>query len=218
LFKGIIFDGKQKEAYILEVKEFEKDEEKIVFETTIFSEGGRLPANHYRATITLLNKKSFPESPQFNHQISGTYQPTVGQVLYQDGSLFHAPYFQGIKEILDCTEHQIVLSCMAPEVPLSEQGQFPVGSINTFFADIQYQGMLVWVQKNYDGAKSLPLQTDSAILYRPVPFGKKLFVTVKVQEANEVKLVAECTVYDEQGVVYIKTSGATVTISRQLVW
>lgn len=218
LFKGIIFDGKQKEAYILAVKELEKDEEKIVFETTIFSEGGRLPANHYRATITLLNRKSFPKPPLFEHQISGTYQPTDGQVLYQDGSLFHAPYFQGIKEILDCTEDQIVLSCMAPDVPLSEQGQFPVGSINTFFADIQYQGMLVWVQKNYDGAKSLPLQTDSAILYRPVPFGKKLFVTVKVQEANEVKLVAECTVYDEQGVVYIKTSGATVTISRQLVW
>jgi hypothetical protein len=119
---------------------------------------------------------------------------------------------------LDCNEHQIVLSCIAPEVPLSEQGQFPVNSINTFFADIQYQGMLVWVEKNYDGAKGLPLQTDSAILYQPVPFGKKLYVTVTVQEADEVKLVAECTVYDEQGVVYIKTSGATLTISEQLVW
>jgi NAD(P)-dependent dehydrogenase (short-subunit alcohol dehydrogenase family) len=218
LFKGIIFDGNQKEGYILELKELEKGEEKIVFETTIFSEGGRLPANHYRATVTLLNKKLFPESPKFNHQISGTYQPTDGQVLYQDGSLFHAPYFQGIKEILDCNEQQIVLSCIAPEVPLSEQGQFPINSINTFFADIQYQGMLVWVQKNYEGAKSLPLQTDSAILYRPVPFGKQLFVTVKVQEANDVKLVAECTVYDDEGNVYIKTSGATVTISRELVW
>ncbi|MFT5601909.1 MAG: acyl-CoA thioesterase FadM, partial [Flavobacteriales bacterium] len=88
----------------------------------------------------------------------------------------------------------------------------------TFFADIQYQGMLVWVQKNYDGAKSLPLQTDSAILYRAIPFGKKLFVNVTVQEADKLKLVAECTVYDEEGNVYIKTSGATVTISRQLVW
>jgi NAD(P)-dependent dehydrogenase (short-subunit alcohol dehydrogenase family) len=218
LFKGIIFDGNQKEDYILELKELEKDEEKIVFETTVFSEGKKLPTNHYRAKVTVLNKKSFPKPPKFEHQISGTYQPTDGQVLYQDGSLFHAPYFQGIKEILDCNEHQIVLSCIAPEVPLSEQGQFPIGSINTFFADIQYQGMLVWVQKNYDGANSLPLKTDSAILYRPVPFGKELFVTVKVQEADESMLVAECTVYDKQGVVYIKTSGAAVTISRQLVW
>jgi NAD(P)-dependent dehydrogenase (short-subunit alcohol dehydrogenase family) len=218
LFKGIIFDGSQMEDYILELKELEKDGEKIVFETTVFSEGKKLPTNHYRAKVTVLNKKSFPKPPKFEHQISGTYQPTDGQVLYQDGSLFHAPYFQGIKEILDCNEHQIVLSCIAPEVPLSEQGQFPVGSINTFFADIQYQGMLVWVQKNYDGANSLPLKTDSAILYRPVPFGKELFVTVKVQEADESMLVAECTVYDKQGVVYIKTSGAAVTISRQLVW
>lgn len=218
LFKGIIFDGNQKEDYTLELKELEKGEEKIVFETTVFSEGRKLPTNHYRATITLLNKKSRSSIPKFKQEISGNYQPTDGQVLYQDGSLFHAPYFQGIKEILDCNEQQIVLSCMAPKVPWSEQGQFPVNSINTFFADIQYQGMLVWVQKNYDGAKSLPLQTDSAILYRPIPFGKKLFVTVKVQEANESKLVAKCTVYDERGLVYIETSGATVTISRQLVW
>lgn len=218
LFKGIVFDGNQKEDYILELKEVEKNEEKIVFETTVLSEGKRLPVNHYRATITLLNKKSFPDAPKFNHQISGTYQPTDGQVLYQDGSLFHSSYFQGIQEVIDCNEQQIVLSCIAPEVPLSEQGQFPVNSINTFFADIQYQGMLVWVQKNYDGAKSLPLQTDSAILYKPVPFGKKLFVTMQVEEVNDVKLVATCTVYDEEGTVYIKTSGATVTISGELVW
>ncbi|GAB5552553.1 MAG: SDR family NAD(P)-dependent oxidoreductase [Saprospiraceae bacterium] len=218
LFKGIIFDGNQKEDYILEAKELEKNEEKIVFETTIFSKGGRLPINHYRAIITLWNKKSFPESPQFNHQVNTAYPVSDGQILYQDGSLFHAPYFQGIKEILDCTPQHIVLSCIAPEIPLSEQGQFPVNGINTFFADIQYQGMLVWVQKNYDGAKSLPLATDSVSLYRPIPFGKKLLVSIKVQEANELKLMAECTVYDEQGIVYIQTSGAAVTISKQLVW
>ncbi|MFK8056364.1 MAG: SDR family NAD(P)-dependent oxidoreductase [Saprospiraceae bacterium] len=218
LFKGIIFDQNQAEDYTLEIKELEKREESIVFETTISSKGKKLPLNHYRATITLLNKHAFPTPPTFNHAISATYTRTDGQSLYQDGSLFHAPYFQGIEEILDCNEEQIVLSCMAPKVPLSEQGQFPVKSINTFFADIQYQGMLVWVQKNYGGANSLPLGTDSAILYRPVPFGKKLFVSVNVQEADETKLVAECTVYDEQGLVYIKTSGATVTISSELAW
>lgn len=218
LFKGIIFDGNEKEDYILEAKELEKDTEKIVFETTIFSEGKRLPSNHYRAKITLWNKKSFPAAPQFKHQVDVNYPASDGQTLYQDGSLFHAPYFQGIKEILDCTEQQIVLSCMAPAVPLSQQGQFQVDSINTFFADIQYQGMLVWVQKNYGGAKSLPLQTDQVSLYRPIPFEKQLFVAVQVQEADELKLVAECTVYDEQGIVYMQTSGATVTISKQLVW
>jgi len=218
LFKGIIFDGNEKENYILEIKELEKGEEKIVFETTVMSEGRKLPTNHYRATVTLINKTSIPESPKFEHTISGTYQATDGAILYEDGSLFHDKHFQGIEKILDCTDQQIVLSCKAPEVPLSEQGQFPIHSINTFFADIQYQGMLVWVQMNCGGANSLPLQTDSAILYRPIPFGKQLFVNVSVQEADDTKLVAACTVYDEQGDVYIKTLGATVTISKQLVW
>lgn len=218
LFKGIIFDGKEKENYFLEIRELKKDEEIIVFETMVYSEGKKLQTNHYRATITLVSRKSFPSPPKFIHQLSETYETLEGHLLYQDGSLFHAPYFQGIKQILDCTEKQIVLSCEATEVPLSEQGQFPTDCINTFFADIQYQGMLVWVQKYYDGAKSLPLQTDCAMLYLPVPFGKKLFVHIKIREANEVKLSADCTVYDELGNVYIKTIGASVTISRQLAW
>ena len=218
LFKGIIFDGNENEDYILQLKEIEKSSDKIVFETTVQSDGNKLPVNHYKATITLVNKKEMPAPPHFNHQISGTYQPTDGQILYEDGSLFHDQYFQGIEEVVDCTDQQIVLSCIAEEVPYAAQGQFPIASINTFFADIQYQGMLVWVQKNFDGAKSLPLQTDCATLYQPIPFGKKLFVNVTVQESNDVKLVADCTVYDEEGKVYIKTEGATVTISKQLVW
>ena len=53
MFKGIVFDGNQKEDYILELKELEKDDEKIVFETTVLSEGRKLPTNHYQATVTL---------------------------------------------------------------------------------------------------------------------------------------------------------------------
>lgn len=218
LFKGIIFDGNQKDDYILELKELEKDEKKIVFETTVFSEGRKLPTNHYRAKVTVVNKKAITESPKFDHKISGTYQPTDGSILYKDGSLFHDKHFQGIKTIMDCTEQQMVLSCKSPEVPLSEQGQFPINSINTFFADIQHQGMLVWVQKNLGGANSLPLHTDSAILYRPIPFEKELYVNINIQQVDESKLVAECTVYDDKGDVYIKTVGAAVTISKELVW
>ncbi|MCO6488654.1 MAG: SDR family NAD(P)-dependent oxidoreductase [Phaeodactylibacter sp.] len=218
LFKGIVFDGTQKEDYIVELKEVEKNGEQIVFETTVLSEGEKLPTYHYKATVMLLNKKEERETPTFTHRLSGTWQPMDGAVLYEDGSLFHGAYFRGIERILDCTENQIVLSCKAPEVPLAGQGQFPVGSVNTFFADIQYQGMVVWVQKFMDGARSLPLQTDSAEIYRPVPFGKDLFVHVGITEATDFKMVAACTVYDEEGTVYMKTTGATVTVSKQLVW
>lgn len=218
LFKGIVFDGAQKEEYIVELKEVEKGPEQITFEATVLSQGEKLPTFHYKATVTLVNKKVEREAPRFTPQLSGAYRPTSGAGLYDDGFLFHGPYFQGIEQILDCTESQIVLSCKAPVVPLAEQGQFPVGSVNTFFTDIQYQGMVVWVQKFMEGAKSLPLQTDSAVVYRNVPFGKELFVHVGITEATDFKMEAECTVYDEEGTVYMKTAGATVTVSKQLVW
>jgi len=218
LFKGIIFDGSEKEAYVLELKELDKGAEQVVFEATIFSEGGKLPTNHYRARVTLVHKQQLPLAPHFTHQISGTYAPTAGATLYQDGSLFHGASFQGIGQVLDCTPTQMVLSCQAPAVSLATQGQFPVAAINAYFADIQYQGMLVWVQKNRDGANSLPLQTDSAVFYQPIPIGKKLLVHIGIVEATETQMVANCTVYDEAGTVYVVTRGAAVTISRQLVW
>jgi NADP-dependent 3-hydroxy acid dehydrogenase YdfG len=218
LFKGIVFDGSQKENYIVEVKELSKSVDEIVFETTVLSEGGKLPTFHYKATITLRNKKSIPAAPKVTHQLSGKYSPTDGAILYKDGSLFHKDYFRGIQQILECNEQHIILSCKAPEVPLKDQGQFAVNSVNTFFADIQYQGMLVWVQKNMDGAKSLPLQTDSAIMYKEMPFGKVLLVKVTCTERTEYGMVADCVVYDQEGTVYMHTQGAAVTISRELVW
>jgi hypothetical protein len=112
----------------------------------------------------------------------------------------------------------MVLSCMAPPVPLAEQGQFAVQTVNTFFTDIQYQGMVVWVQRFMDGAKSLPLQTDSARLFRPIPFGKTMYVDIAVEEANDFKMAATCTVYDDTGEVYMLTEGAVLTVSKQLVW
>ncbi len=218
LFKGIIFDGSQKEEYIIELKELVKSAEQIVFETTVLSEGTKLPTYYYKAKVTLMNKNSFPEAPEFSPQISENYRSTEGEILYNDGSLFHDKYFQGIQKIIDCNENQIILSCKAPEVPLSEQGQFAIQSVNTFFADIQYQGMVVWVQKYMDGAMSLPLQTDSAIIYKGIPFGKELQVNVSIREASEFQMIADCTVYDLDGTVYMQTNGATVTVSKQLVW
>jgi len=218
LFKGLVFDKKIKSDYILEIKEIKKSEGKIDFETTILSEGGKLPTFHYKSTVTIINKKSIPTAQKFTHKVSGNYTPTDGAILYKDDTLFHGPYFQGIQQVLDCNAEQIVLSCKAPEVPVSVQGQFAVQSINTFFADIQYQGILVWVAKNKDGAKSLPLQTDDAIMYKQVPFGKELFVHIGIQSHSETQMAANCTVYDADGTVYIETHGASVTVSQGLTW
>ena len=162
LFKGVVFDGNQAEDYVLEVKEIEKTAEKIQLETSIASEGKKLPTYHYKARVVLIPNRQEVALPAFQPANSGSYSPTEGAVLYQDGSLFHDTYFRGIDRILDWNESQMILACRAPQVPLAEQGQFPVSSVNTFFADIQYQGMVIWVQRYFDGAKSLPLQTEKS--------------------------------------------------------
>lgn len=220
LFKGLVFDGTAPTDYTVELKEVQKDADGIVLETTILSQAptAKLPTYHYKAHITLVAKKNKLTLPTFQHQVSNTYTPTDGAVLYQDGSLFHDIYFQGIEQVLDWTEQQIVLKCKAPNVPQKDQGQFPVIGVNTFFADIQYQGMVIWVQRYNNGAKSLPLSTESATVYKPVPFGKELFVRIEIVESNEFKMVANCTTYDENGEVYLFTKNAAVTVSKELEW
>lgn len=218
LFKGLVFDGQEKKQYIAELKETEKTKTQITFEATILSEGGKLPTYHYKATIVLRHKTAIPTAAKFTPTISGDYAATDGAVLYQNGALFHDKYFRGIEKVLDWNEQQIVLACKAPDVPKSAQGQFPVVSVNTFFTDIQYQGMVIWVQRYNDGAKSLPLQTDSAIIYENIPFEKELFVHVKIVESNPFKMIADCTVYDAGGKVYMFTKNAAVTVSKTLNW
>ncbi|MEM8908733.1 MAG: KR domain-containing protein, partial [Bacteroidota bacterium] len=218
LFKGLIFDGQEKENYIAELKEIEKDDQQIVFEACILSEGAKLPTFHYKAQVVLKHRSALPSAPRFTPQLSGNYTAIEGSVLYENGALFHGQYFRGIQRVLDWNEEQIVLACQAPEVPQTAQGQFPVEEVNTFFSDIQYQGMVIWVQRYNEGAKSLPLQTDSAIIYATIPFGKELFVHVKVVESSDFKMVADCTVYDAEGKVYMFTQNAAVTVSKTLNW
>ena len=78
--------------------------------------------------------------------------------------------------------------------------------------------MVIWVQRYNDGAKSLPLSTDSAKFYKPIPFGKQLYVHVEVIENTPFKMTANCAAYDENGEVYMKTEGAAVTVSKNLTW
>lgn len=218
LFKGLVFDGNEPTDFILEAKEVAKNKEEIIFEATIMSPGKKLPLYHYKATVVLVHKSVKRAAQPFRADVNPTFVPQSGATLYTDGSLFHGKYFQGIEQILDWNEKGITLSCKAPEVPLSEQGQFPIDAVNTFFADIQYQGMVIWVQKYNKGAKSLPLATESATMYEPIPFGKELFVHVEIVESSAFKMTANCTVYDATGKVYMYTHRGAVTVSETLTW
>ena len=115
-------------------------------------------------------------------------------------------------------KEQALLRCKAPAVSFEDQGQFPSTSLNAFFLDIQYQGMVVWVQKFHNGANSLPLQTLKGLVYGEIPADKSFYVHIKIQENSATKMIADCTVYDENGDVFLFTEGAGLTISPGLTW
>jgi hypothetical protein len=110
------------------------------------------------------------------------------------------------------------MKCKAPAVSFEDQGQFPSTSLNAFFLDIQYQGMVVWVQKFYNGSNSLPLQTLRGLVYGEIPADKSFYVHIKIEENSATKMIADCTVYDESGDVFLFTEGAGLTVSEGLSW
>ncbi len=215
LFKGIVFDGTEKEVYFTKVKEQLKTADTIVCEVSVYSKGAKLPLNHYRATVTLSRKRT--EKPIFKAP-KLVENKIDGATFYKDGSLFHGAFYQGIEEIIAMDESQVLLKCKAPAVSYEDQGQFPSTSLNAFFLDIQYQGMVVWVQKYHNGANSLPLQTLKGMVYEEIQANKSYYVHIKIQENTETKMIADCTVYDDNEDVILFTEGAGLTVSRELVW
>ena len=217
LYKGIVIDENESVKYTLILEEQVKTEEAIIFKAVIQSEGNKLPLIHYKSEIQIRNKRHIPAGPTAQLDMKPN-QAEEGGPLYHNGALFHGPSFRGIEQIISYDENSMLLSCKAPMVRDDVQGQFAVHTVNTFFSDIQYQGMVVWVQKYNEGAKSLPLSTSKVTLYEPIPFDQKMYVYIKIQESSEFKMVADCHVVDESGKVYMVTKGAAVTVSKQLQW
>jgi hypothetical protein len=78
--------------------------------------------------------------------------------------------------------------------------------------------MVVWVQNFHNGANSLPLQTLKGLVYGEIPSNTSFYVYIKIEENTATKMIAECTVYDENGSVFLITKGAGLTISPELKW
>lgn len=215
LFKGIVFDGTEKETYFTKVKEQIKTTDRIVCEVSIYSKGAKLPLNHYRSNVTLERKRS--DKPTF--KVPKLEENKIdGATFYKDGSLFHGAFYQGIEEVVSMDAAQVLLKCKAPVVSYEDQGQFPSTSLNAFFLDIQYQGMVVWVQKFHNGANSLPLQTLKGLVYGEICANKSYYVHIKIQENSATKMIADCTVYDEDKHVILVTKEAGLTVSPALTW
>ncbi|VAW38151.1 omega-3 polyunsaturated fatty acid synthase subunit, PfaA [hydrothermal vent metagenome] len=216
VLKGIVFDDSHpnSKAYALDLEETFKADGKISFKALISSqnEAGKLRF-HYRAEMTLL--ATLPDAPlysNFDPSVKGSVDKAT---LYQNGTLFHGPHFQGIEQLLNISPSKVTMRCRLAALSAVEQGQYQVQSFNPFIADGQFQSMVIWARHFHD-AGSLPLHTNRGEQFRPIPFDKTTVVSMEVRESSESELVADIFTHDENGRLYARVLGAKVTISKQL--
>ncbi len=214
VLKGIVFDETLADNYILDLKEIAKDEGEISFEGLVWSEtADKKQRYHYTGRVTL--RRTIPESPIYSDFDRSTSHVIAGTQLYQDGTLFHGPCFQGIEQTLNINPHKVTVRCFSPDITPHQQGQFAIQTFNPYLTDIQFQCMLVWVRTFYQ-AGGMPLGADRVEHFRSIRPGERFYVSMDVEESTESKLIATVTIHDEQGFIYMRVSGTKVTISTRL--
>ncbi|MGB1253867.1 MAG: SDR family NAD(P)-dependent oxidoreductase [Candidatus Promineifilaceae bacterium] len=219
VLKGIVFDdaaqrmrGGAQFDCILDLEEVEKSAESVTIKAVIWSRTGRITRYHYRAEMTLLHK--LPDAPIYDG-VDLTSGATIDKATIYGDMLFHGPLFQGVEEVLNITPEKVTMRCYLPPMNKADQGQFPVQSFNPYFADGQFQSMVIWARR-FQGAGSLPLMTKRGVGYRPIPFGEVTYTTMEVKSNSGSKLIADIITHDADGRIYTKVSDATVTISPAL--
>ncbi|MEL4896340.1 SDR family NAD(P)-dependent oxidoreductase [Crocosphaera sp. Alani8] len=214
VLKGIIFDKELANLYCLDLTEVEKSEEEITFECLIWSETPKgIPLYHYRTVIKLAKDLKTTQTVSFEGM--NIPQTSLDLRPYEDGTLFHKPRFQGIKEILELDDQQALFTCNLSNISIIDQGQFFTQSFNPYTADMLFQCLLIWVRKVYNSG-SLPLNLLSLKQFNSLPFNQDFFIKMSIDEHSTTKVVASAIAYNPQGQVYLEANRMQVTPSNRL--
>jgi hypothetical protein len=197
----------------VDVKEIDKAQGEVKFEVMISSKDNNKPRWHYKAEI--LVAQNAPAVPMY---AKSDYQEQALKdvdTLYDGGTLFHGPIFQGIKKVMNNSMEKMTLLGNLGKINLRDQGQFPITSMNPFATDLMFQAMLVWVRQNRN-LGSLPLKFWKMVNYRSIPQDQDFYISVDVDSTTETNLKANVILHDEAGQIYSQALGAEVTMSKGL--
>ena len=217
IFKGLTFNNDVRQ-YDLELKPVSTSSGSVKkYDVLVTSQGeNERVVFHYSGQVTLI--KGFPDQP-VNLPIKKMNLDETsfksGSDLYQDGTLFHGPVFQGIQKLLQINKERVVTKVSLPKIDPRVQGQFPVRSTNPFINDAAVQSLLIWTQEFYD-APCLPSRLHRWDNYKTVPFDEPVNVILDVTYHNENAVVGDITVQDENGYVFYKFTGLEGTVSKHL--
>lgn len=215
VLKGIVFDESLAESYTLDIKEVNRgDPDEIGFEALIWSETPEKRQRfHYSGKITL--RRHLPDALVYSPCDLTDSLGMSGEQLYQDGTLFHGPCFQGVEHVLNMSANSLTMRCRWPMLTEEHQGQFPLHTFNPYLADIQFQCMLIWL-RNFYQASGMPLWADTIEHFRSIPRAERFYVSMNVQSSSQSKLIAQVMIHDQDGRIYMRVNGAGVTVSTRL--
>lgn len=218
VLKGIVFDENLADEYVLDLNEIAKSTEgDIEFDALIWSlnKNGR---KLYNYSLRLKLVKETPTAPidtAIFHDVDKLEKPILGQNLYNDGTLFHGPAFQGVDRVLHVSNAKLTMEVILPKVGHKIQGQFQVQTGNPFIYDAIVQSLLIWAQVFYQ-APCLPSYMERLEQYKAIPFDQAVFVTLEIQSQSDTAVVGNLTVQDAQGQMYVFIKGLQGTISKRL--
>jgi NAD(P)-dependent dehydrogenase (short-subunit alcohol dehydrogenase family) len=215
VLKGIVFDDSLADEYFLDIKETAKTEDGTIdFKGLIWSKNNR-GRTLYHYTIEVRLGKKVPSAPVLPILTTDPAEIIDGKLLYENGTLFHGPSFQGVRRVLHVSKGELKMECMLPPVAANVQGQFPVITGNPFIYDAIVQGVLIWAQYVYH-APCLPSRVDKFEQFKAMPFGRPVIVDMQVVKQSETSVVTNVTVQDESGAVCVLITNLEGTISPQL--
>jgi NAD(P)-dependent dehydrogenase (short-subunit alcohol dehydrogenase family) len=218
VLKGIVFDENLADEYILDLKEISKTSDgNIEFDSLIWSKNKQgKTLYHYSLRVKLVKEAPTAPIQESVDLLSEKNSAAIsGSELYENGTLFHGPAFQGVERVLHLSRELLTMKCILPKIDEKMQGQFPVQTGNPFIYDAIVQSLLIWTQHYYQ-APCLPSYMERLEQYKAIPFGEAVYVSMEVQSQTETALIADLTVQGLDGQTYVKITRLQGTISAGL--
>ncbi len=214
VLKGIVFDRNQPEEFIVDVQEVAKLNDEIQFDVRIWSEPELKKLRfHYSGQVTL--RREILPAPTYSAFNNESDTIISGQSYYQDKTLFHGAYFQGIEQVLNITSKHLIMQCFLPGIEAKDQGQFLVGMFNPYIQDVSIQSILIWL-RHFHQTGALPLEIQQITQFKPIAFDQRFHAVMELQLKTKTEIVANITAYDQDNNVYARLSGVKMIISDRL--
>jgi NAD(P)-dependent dehydrogenase (short-subunit alcohol dehydrogenase family) len=219
VYKGITFNETLSNEYILDLQEISKTEsQEIVLQAKIWSlsPNGKLIYHFSIDRVQLV--RELPARPTYE-SLNLTQDNNItmtGKDFYQAKTtsffpLFHGESFQELRKVLNISPEKITTECLWREIPLKQQGQFPVGWVNPFSIDLSTHPLWIWMQ-HFHQEICLPASQQRYEQYTRIPCNVPFYVSCEVTSKTATSVVANFIVHDEQGNICSRLLGGKGTI------